>query len=304
MSDGHQCLSLSHNNKINISVTIGTSAAARFITSHAAATTESSSPSPVLATADSGLFMYRSSEQEVLVGGALTDAGSLVAWFKDLVGKEHLAELMIDLHRQYRAGDITELLAAPRVLPFWSGERSTGWRHASSGSITGLSHHTSPLQLLVSLLDGVMMRLREIILQLDEVVSQPGAGAAIGNNTASFGDNIGAIVGSGAVLEKWWVWRQMLADVTNLPVLVLKEKNGETTLNGLAIHMLSSQEEEDIQQQEDCGEGISDTLYGFEREDIEEVNFPIKEHHILYEERFQEMRELYNTIHSTNCLQI
>lgn len=169
------------------------------------------------------------------------------------------------------------LLEAPLVLPFWSGERSTGWHGEQQGSISGLTQGTSSPQVLIALLVGVMARLHAVVLEVRAVLGP-------------FCEGIDAIVGSGAVLEIGRVWRQMLADILNLPVVVLKQDNGETTINGLALHML------------DCGEqqlaqggrkSSADSLFGFERGEVEEVNYPIEQNHQLFRTRLQQLQRLY-----------
>lgn len=67
----------------DIGVTIGTSAAARFVRSAAAPTTGSKEAELEL---DPGLWCYRIDTHRLLVGGALTDGGSLMAWLAHLVG--------------------------------------------------------------------------------------------------------------------------------------------------------------------------------------------------------------------------
>jgi sugar (pentulose or hexulose) kinase len=199
-----------------------------------------------------------------------------------------------------RSADITEFMEAPLVLPFWSGERCTGWKHDSRGTITGLTHDTSPRQLLASLLDGVMVRLHEIVLLLDDVLRGDGGGGRQEGAAYSPPSCVEAIVGSGAVLEKGWVWRQMLADITNLPVLVLKEKNGETTLNGLAVHILEDQQQCTTAATDfvrPACTGRNSLLFGFDKDDVEEINFPIEINHHLYRERFLKMKQLYNNFH-------
>lgn len=92
--------------RVNLSVTIGTSAAVRFI-----------APSDTLGSSvrasSRGLFEYRVSRRDVLVGGALTDAGSLIAWYTSLVGQESMDALMSDITLQYSAGRLISSCWSP-----------------------------------------------------------------------------------------------------------------------------------------------------------------------------------------------
>ena len=83
----------------NLSITIGTSAAARFI-------------APFIDVIPlenvSGVFAYRVSEHEVLVGGSLTDAGSLVGWLSRIVGEDRLSELIKEAESKYLTGKLNQ----------------------------------------------------------------------------------------------------------------------------------------------------------------------------------------------------
>jgi outer membrane protein OmpA-like peptidoglycan-associated protein len=148
-------------------------------------------------------------------------------------------------------------------------------------------HNSSPQQLLIGLMEGVMMRLHVIIMALGK-----GQNESEKVNELAVVD---AIVGSGAVLEKVHVWRQMLADITNLPVIVLKQINGEATSNGLALHMLKSEEKtEDYQPLKEDGLPISrKTLFGFDKNEVEVVSYPISRNHTIYQQRFLLSQRMY-----------
>ena len=132
-----------------------------------------------------------------------------------------------------------------------------------------------------------MMRLRVIIMALgvglneSEKVNEPSV--------------VDAIIGSGAVLEKVFVWRQMLADITNLPVIVLKQVNGEATSNGLALHMLKSEEKTEEYQpiKEDGLPKSRNNLFGFDKNEVEVVCYPISRNHTIYQQRFLLSQRMY-----------
>jgi len=104
-SIGSGCVGLN-----KIALMIGTSGATRV--------TFEGTPPDELA---SELWCYRADRSRILIGGALSDGGGLYAWLKNsLTLDDHasielaLAELEPDSH-------------GLTVLPFWAGERSTGW---------------------------------------------------------------------------------------------------------------------------------------------------------------------------------
>src|SRR5688572_33063591 len=90
------------------------------------------------ATLPPSLWSYRVSRERVVVGGALSDGGGLLQW------------LVQSLNVGNDVGALQQQLAAFEpdshgltILPFWSGERSTGWHAEARGGIFGLRQHTT-----------------------------------------------------------------------------------------------------------------------------------------------------------------
>eukprot|EP00602_Paraphysomonas_sp_CaronLab_P013778 CAMPEP_0185040916 /NCGR_PEP_ID=MMETSP1103-20130426/39578_1 /TAXON_ID=36769 /ORGANISM="Paraphysomonas bandaiensis, Strain Caron Lab Isolate" /LENGTH=342 /DNA_ID=CAMNT_0027580433 /DNA_START=687 /DNA_END=1715 /DNA_ORIENTATION=- len=209
----------------SVAITIGTSAAARTVVSASESVLSACEP-------NAGLWVYRMSSQSVLIGGALTDGGSLVDWLSSYVGLNRIQTLTEELESQYLANKrcgrpgwsgLLDSAGYPMVLPFWSGERSTGWREDARGVLYGLSHATTPALMLLGLMTGIIVRLEEVVSRMRQVVN-----------------GIECIVASGAVLERHGVWRQLLADICFLPVLTLRQKDGERTLCGVVEHIRQS----------------------------------------------------------------
>ncbi len=142
-----------------------------------------------------GLWCYRADGRRVLTGGALSDGGGLYGWMMDALAlggnveqvEAALAEMDADAH-----GLI--------VLPFWAGERSTGWAADARGAILGLTMHTRPIEILRAAMEGIAYRFALIARLLEEFA--PDA----------------LIVASGGALRASRVWAQMLADVLGRPV--------------------------------------------------------------------------------------
>lgn len=137
-----------------------------------------------------GLWCYRADERRVLLGGALSDGGGLYAWMKNALAldedeetiERELSELEPDAH-------------GLTLLPFWAGERSTGWHADARGAILGLTQHTRPTDILRAAMEAIAYRFAAITNELEAVAP------------------VTEIVASGGALLASRVWTQMLADV-------------------------------------------------------------------------------------------
>jgi gluconokinase len=144
----------------------------------------------------SSLWSYRIDRRRVAVGGALSDGGGLYRWLtQSLVVEEEpikfaaeLSELGPDAH-------------GLTVLPFWSGERSTGWTGDARGAILGFTQQTKPIEIVRAALEAVAYRFALIASALNDVA--PNA----------------KIVATGNALRSSPVWLQILADVLGRPVM-------------------------------------------------------------------------------------
>jgi gluconokinase len=169
--------------KDKIALMIGTSGAMRVV--FAGEPPEKLSP---------GLWSYRVDRERVVVGGALSDGGGLLQWLVQSLNvsdrnlQEQLAAFEPDAH-------------GLTILPFWSGERSTGWHAAARGGIFGLRHDTTTLEIIRAALEAIAYRFALIADALDEIA--PGA----------------EIFATGNALRSSPVWSQIIADVLGRPVL-------------------------------------------------------------------------------------
>lgn len=142
------------------------------------------------ASLPSELFCYRADRGRVVIGGALSDGGGLYRWMKDT------------LSLNYDDDDLEQMLAAMEpdahgltVLPFWSGERATGWSSSASGSIVGLTARTKPIDILRAGMEAVCYRFALLAKALDKVAPKA------------------TIVAAGKALLSSPAWAQMVADV-------------------------------------------------------------------------------------------
>jgi gluconokinase len=183
---------------------IGTSGAMRVL---------SAGPPP--ATLPSELFCYRADRERIVVGGALSDGGGLYRWMKDSLGLNH------------QEGELEMSLATMEpdrhgltVLPFWSGERATGWSSSARGAIIGLTSRTKPVEILRASMEAICYRFALLARVLDRLA--PNAN----------------VVAAGNALLSSPVWAQILADVLGRRVEI--SQTAEASTRGAALLALEA----------------------------------------------------------------
>lgn len=134
-----------------------------------------------------GLWCYRIDRRRVIIGGALSDGGNL---FQLIKTRFKLPANTDELIRR-RGASNDDLI----VLPFFFGERSTGYNEDARGAIIGLKPTHDGVDILQAAMEGVAFRLAEIYERLRKVA------------------NIREIVASGGALHESPVWTQIIADV-------------------------------------------------------------------------------------------
>jgi gluconokinase len=230
-----------------IAVTIGTSAAARVCL-----------PLPIQSCAEikvdvpHGLFCYRVDKHRILVGGALTDGGSVVEWARKLLNLQSEQEFdaalqdVTELYDRKTQSSLPPSQSAALMIPFLSGERSTGFRGSATGCIAGITRETTSVDILYACLEGVTLRLKAVIgtiydigfidqdcryrLQQDDVIST-------------------VLVVSGNALERNSLWRQMIADCIGCSVVVDGDSS-EGTSRGVAMLISSGIQQSEIREEE------------------------------------------------------
>ncbi|HTH50807.1 MAG TPA: gluconokinase [Pyrinomonadaceae bacterium] len=138
-------------------------------------------------TIPQGLWSYRVDRDRVIVGGALSDGGNLYEKFRRELKVPKGAE-----DEMRRRGAASHGLL---VLPFFFGERSTGYREDACGAIVGVNVDADKVDLLQAAMEGVAYRLAGIHDRLRRIC------------------RIKTIVASGGALQRSVVWRQIVADV-------------------------------------------------------------------------------------------
>jgi len=86
------------------------------------------------------------------------------------------------------------------VLPFWSGERSTGWHADARGGIFGLTQTTTPAEIARAVLESISYRFALIARALNTLAPEA------------------MIVASGNALRSSPGWLQIMADVLGRPL--------------------------------------------------------------------------------------
>ena len=183
---------------------IGTSGAMRIV--------YEGEPPPVL---PSELWCYRVDRRRVVVGGALSDGGSLYRWMRQTLA---ISQDEDDIERALGAmePDMHGLV----ILPFWAGERSTGWSTLARGAILGMTANTKPIEILRAAMEAVAYRFALIAEALDSLTPQASVFAA-GN----------ALVASPC-------WTQIIADVLGRTVTISTTR--EASCRGAALLALEA----------------------------------------------------------------
>jgi gluconokinase len=137
------------------------------------------------------LWCYRADAERILLGGSLSDGGSVVAWLRRLTNLPAPEEAEAAIAAMAPDGH------GLTVLPLLSGERGPGWSDRAGGAIEGLTAATTPLELLRAGLEAVALRFALLDADLP-------------------GDH--SIVATGGGLVHSPAWTQIIADALGRPV--------------------------------------------------------------------------------------
>lgn len=153
-----------------------------------------------------GLWRYRLDHDYALTGGALSDGGNAYAWLQETFRLPDPAQAETELaQREPGAHGLV-------VLPFWSGERSTGWVGDATAVVSGLKLHTTPMDIHQAVLEAITYRFAAIFDALRR-----------GGET---------VVATGGGLRASPAWLQIMADALGTPVVTTTVT--EASLTGAA----------------------------------------------------------------------
>lgn len=204
-----------------------------------------------------GLWCYRVDPRRFVLGGALSDGGSVHAWARDRL------QLPADPEMDSQIGKMRPGEHGLTVLPFFAGERSTGWRADARAAIIGLSAHTTTLEIARSLYEAVSLRFRAILDLMVLSIGRPKE-----------------VIGSGGGLLHSGAWSGIMADALGQRVTACVEK--EATSRGAALLAL-----ERITAIRDAGDLPPRLGDSFE---------PSEEHRRTYEEMLSRQQRLYTKL--------
>lgn len=203
------------------------------------------------------LWSYRASRDRVVVGGALSDGGGLLQWLVQCLNVERGSESL-----QQQLAALEPDAHGLTILPFWSGERSTGWSSEARGGIFGLRQQTTTLEILRAALEAIAYRFALIAKDLEEIA--PGA----------------QIVATGNALRSSPVWLQIIADVLGRPVMF--GGTPEASIRGAALLALEA-----------VGKIVNLEAVSVS---VDEVFEPDMQRHARYREGLARQQELYERL--------
>ena len=201
------------------------------------------------------LWSYRVSYDRTAVGGALSDGGGLFQWLTESMNVND------DLEREVAALEPDS--HGLTTLPFWSGERSTGWLTDARGGIFGLRQQTKPVEIIRAALESIAYRFALIARALDPIA--PDA----------------TIFASGNALRSSPVWSQIIADVLGRPLLF--GGSAESSMRGAALLALEAVGKIGTIEQDSVS--------------IEQVFEPDMSRHARYQEGLARQEELYRRVY-------
>ena len=163
-----------------------------------------------------GLWCYAVSAHTWILGGALNDVGRATDWLGENFAADQLTD---DAIRAALLAEPAE--TTPLVLPFFTGERSTGWAADARAVMTGVSAATSATDIYRGVVEGIALSYRRIATQL-----RPAAPDAV------------KIAAGGRTVAARPELFQAVSDVLGLPIDIVDAKR--TTLLGTAYLALDT----------------------------------------------------------------
>ncbi|GEC98211.1 sugar kinase [Kocuria varians] len=160
-----------------------------------------------------GLWCYRIDSSRCLLGGALNDVGRAVSWLQDTLALDDA--VLNDVAAAPVSAD------TPGVLPFLTGERSTGWAGSARAVFADVSASTDAPAMARGMLEGIAGSYRRVSDELE---------------VAAHG--VERIVAAGRVTQELPSWLQILGDYLGKPVIHQTIKR--STCRGNALLMLES----------------------------------------------------------------
>lgn len=181
-------------NDKSFALNIGTSGAVRVIASKA------------IVDSENRFFCYPVDKKHYLLGGPVNNGGIVFEWArKTIFGPDQTDEDFINVAESVPAGSNGLIFH-----PYLGGERAPIWNAQARGSFIGLTrNHTKP-QMARSVLEGIVFNLLGAARGLREKIGEPEA-----------------LRVTGGFVKSDFV-RQLIADIFNLPVIIIKNDQSGT----------------------------------------------------------------------------
>ncbi len=160
-----------------------------------------------------GLWAYLVDRNRSLLGGALTEGGSIHAWMKDV--------LRLPRDFEEKASGLPPGAGGVTVLPLLGGERSPGWASRAFGVAAGLTFGTGPVELARAFLEGVSLR-----------------AALVYRALVPFLEEGHQVVAGGGALQASPLWRRITADALGAPLVLSRVE--EPSARGAALLALKA----------------------------------------------------------------
>ncbi|MGQ1796157.1 gluconokinase [Kocuria oceani] len=162
----------------------------------------------------SGLWCYRVDARRCLLGGALNDVGRAISWLGSTVRLPEDTTL-----EDVAVADAAE--GTPVVLPFFTGERSTGWAGGARAVLADVTAAATGADLARGVLEGVAASYGRVADELEDVAG-----------------GVEHVVASGSASQDVPGLMQILADTLGKPVVRAEFKRA--TLRGTALLALET----------------------------------------------------------------
>ncbi|MFC4903092.1 gluconokinase [Kocuria oceani] len=162
----------------------------------------------------SGLWCYRVDARRCLLGGALNDVGRAISWLGSTVRLPEDTTL-----EDVAVADVAE--GTPVVLPFFTGERSTGWAGGARAVLADVTAAATGADLARGVLEGVAASYARVADELEDVAG-----------------GVEHVVASGSASQDVPGLMQILADTLGKPVARAEFKRA--TLRGTALLALET----------------------------------------------------------------
>lgn len=210
-----------------VALNVGTSGALRVVLN------EYSKPAP------RGLWRYRLDRKRVLLGGALSNGGSVFAWASKNFNlpadaETQIAKLEPDSH-------------GLTITPFLAGERSPLWNADARFSLEGASLDTTPIEILQACLEAAALRFGVVAQLLFSAIESALSSTRTANSPHQTRSETHGeietepalqIIASGGALAKSPVWTRIMTDCLGVPLILSHE--AEASARGAALMALEA----------------------------------------------------------------